>query len=192
MRQEYKSIAISTTPYLIAVAYLAYPPQVGFTLQNSRDLLGLFVFASSIQIFITFLKLLYAKIKNRNFPKYVFIKPVIIIPVSLAGIFYLQSINQKAINYLWSTANIAQEICTSKNSCPENINGFVHKDSRHYQKYHVGKTLFHMYYQASGNTFNIYINYGLDSAYYLHGGTDLHVSHGWYDTAYNKATHDHG
>jgi hypothetical protein len=172
-----KKFILSTLSFIAIIAFFGYTPSVGIGVQLGKFMIFLTIFICFVYFIINLVRFSVSKYKDIKPSKIIFLQPVIIIPLSIVSILYLKSIDQRAIDYLWKTAEAVNTICSSKGICPEQIDGFFPKgDTRQYQKYYVGSTLFHLYYISKDNTFKIYINYGPDLGYHLKGGANLEVS----------------
>jgi len=175
-REEVTRTIVTTIIVVCVLVYMSYNPYGGFTLNMSRGISVIFVAVSLLSIVIKLIKSPWRYSKNNRYSKIKFIRPLVIAITGSLCVIHLESIDNQARIYIKKQAEIATALCNTNGKCPESLEGWVKYDSRYQYKYMVNTTIFTMYYTAKDNIFDIYISYGLDEGYFLHGGVNRPIT----------------
>ena len=165
--QSMKKLAQVLPPFLLF--YLIYKPSV--TSGPYSQMICYFV------ILVAGITLAVNGFKNRKkkFDVWQYAPSVLTILIGVSVLVILYRVQDQARDYLWKVARDVQKQCAMNKICPESPPGWS-DHSRMMYGYSPDSPPYKqkMYYQSNEKrqTFAVYIHYGPDFDYWIHGGVD--------------------
>ena len=169
---------------LIYIFWVGFTPLHGMSANFFKGvfiLSAILVLASAL---IGVVKWLYVRNNGQPFFSVHLLHCGILLLALLIALIRIISIENQAVAYLTGKADEIKLLCDSQKVCPSEIPGW--KDGRYYEFQSKDGSHFLMRYQPDKTKFNIWINYGLDAGYFLHGGIGMPVEKGLLDISFEE------
>ena len=156
--------------------YYSYPPETGFTLLISQGFLAVYIVISLLYLARVSLKHRNKLFQSNKTAISVVAVPLWMLTLGLFGFNFLGHIHKNAKDFVTTVAHKVNQSCKQTNICPKHPENWHKYDSRYKYDYSYLGTKFYLYYTSDNDTFNVYLNYGLDATYSLYGGVGKEVS----------------